>query len=181
MRVEGHRHGRRAALARHATDALDDLHVAAMQAVEVAERQHGVQPARRARVLWEMDDVHATRGRARPGSSITSNLKLTDRPSYASWTFSGSAAHVSAWGKSWQMWVNHACARAEASDHRERVGDGEMRGMRAVPQRVDHEHLDAFDERPRRRRESRCNRSGRRAIRFGSRRPALLRATAAPA
>ena len=64
MRIEGHRGGRAAALARAPPHAVDDLHVPAVQAVEVPEREHRVGPARR-RVVGEVGDVH--RARAAPG------------------------------------------------------------------------------------------------------------------
>ena len=44
MRIEGHRGRRAAALARAAPHAVDDLHVPAVQPVEVAERQHRLVP-----------------------------------------------------------------------------------------------------------------------------------------
>ena len=47
MRIEGHRRRRAAALAGAPAHAVDDLHVPAVQAVEVPERQHRVVPARR--------------------------------------------------------------------------------------------------------------------------------------
>ena len=47
MRIEGHRRGRAAALAGAPPHAIDDLHVAAVQPVEVAEREHRLVPARR--------------------------------------------------------------------------------------------------------------------------------------
>ena len=48
MRLEGHRRGRAAALAGAPPDAVDDLHVPAMQPVEIPQRQHRIVPARRA-------------------------------------------------------------------------------------------------------------------------------------
>jgi hypothetical protein len=57
MRVEGHRGGRAAALPRPAADAVDDLHVPAVQAVEVPQRQHRRMPPRRA-VVGEMGNLH---------------------------------------------------------------------------------------------------------------------------
>ena len=45
MRIEGHRHGRRAALLGAAPHALDDLQMTAVHPVEIAERQHRLMPA----------------------------------------------------------------------------------------------------------------------------------------
>mgnify|MGYP003693591221 CR=1 FL=1 len=47
MGIEGHRRGRAAAFARAPAHAIDDLRVAAVQAVEVPEREHGLVPAQR--------------------------------------------------------------------------------------------------------------------------------------
>ena len=53
MRIEGHRRRRAAALAGAAPHAVDDLHVAAMQPVEVAQGDHRLVPPRR-RIVGEM-------------------------------------------------------------------------------------------------------------------------------
>ena len=58
MGVEGHDDGGRPPLAGHATDSLENLSMAAVYPVEVAERQHRARPARRPRVVGKMDDVH---------------------------------------------------------------------------------------------------------------------------
>ena len=55
MRIEGHRGRRAAALAGAAPHAVDDLHVPAVQAVEVAERQHRLVPPGR-RVVGKVGD-----------------------------------------------------------------------------------------------------------------------------
>ena len=60
MRIEGHHDGRGAALAGDAAHAIEDLAVAAVHAVEVAEREHRLHPARRPRVVGKVDDVHQT-------------------------------------------------------------------------------------------------------------------------
>jgi hypothetical protein len=60
MRIEGHHHRRGAVFAGAALHPLENLAVAAMHAVEVAEREHGMIPARRSCVLRKMDDVHQT-------------------------------------------------------------------------------------------------------------------------
>ena len=59
MRIEGHRHRRAAMLGGAAPDALDDLEMSAVKAVEVAEREHGMHEPRRARVIWKMQNLHA--------------------------------------------------------------------------------------------------------------------------
>jgi hypothetical protein len=64
MRIERHHQRRGGALGRHAAHALDDLDVTAMQAVEVAQRQDGMLPARRTTIVGKVDDVHGPRGRA---------------------------------------------------------------------------------------------------------------------
>ena len=51
--LEGHRGGRARPLTGTAPDAVDDLHVPAVQPVEVAEREHGLLPPWR-RIVWEM-------------------------------------------------------------------------------------------------------------------------------
>jgi hypothetical protein len=58
MGIEGHDHGGRAALVGDALHAIENLAVSAMQAVEVAEREHRMDPPRRTGVLREMNDVH---------------------------------------------------------------------------------------------------------------------------
>src|SRR5262249_48643084 len=58
MRLKGNPHGRTAALAGSAANALEQLHVAAMQAVEIPERGNGRCPLRPRRV-WKRDDLHA--------------------------------------------------------------------------------------------------------------------------
>ena len=58
MRVEGHRRGRAGALPGPPADAVDDLHVSAVQPVEVAEREHRIVPARR-RVVGKMGGLQS--------------------------------------------------------------------------------------------------------------------------
>ena len=60
MRVEGQGHRRPAPLVGAAAHAVDDLHVTAMESVEVTERQHRLVPASRARVLRKMNNVHVS-------------------------------------------------------------------------------------------------------------------------
>ena len=65
MRVEGHDDGGRAALFGDAPHAIENLAVSAVQAVEVAEREHRVDPPRRTGVFREVNDVHGSRANAR--------------------------------------------------------------------------------------------------------------------
>ena len=58
MRIERQHHAGAGAFGGAALDALDDLDVAAMQAVEVAEREHRRAPPERPRILRIVDDVH---------------------------------------------------------------------------------------------------------------------------
>ena len=73
MRIERHDDGRGAALAGDAAHAIEDLAMAAVHAVEVAEREHRLHPARRARVVGKVDDVHATRRSTRVHVEDTPN------------------------------------------------------------------------------------------------------------
>ena len=81
MRIEGHRRRRAAALAGAAPHAVDDLDVAAVQAVEVAEREHGIVPARR-RVVGKVRD-HTSQveapGRRRLRSDIQHEAIIGER------------------------------------------------------------------------------------------------------
>ncbi len=58
MRVEGHHHGGDAAFAGDAAEAIEDLAVAAVQPVEISERQHRIPPSRRPRIVRKVNDVH---------------------------------------------------------------------------------------------------------------------------
>jgi hypothetical protein len=66
MRVEGHDHGGGVTLAGDAAQPIEDLAVSAVEAVEIAEREHRIPPARRPRIIRKVDDVHDY-----PGISIT--------------------------------------------------------------------------------------------------------------
>ncbi len=61
MRIEGHDDRRRAPLAGAPFHPLEDLDVAPVQAVEIAQRQHGADPSCRPGVIGKMNDVHAFR------------------------------------------------------------------------------------------------------------------------
>ena len=61
MRIEGHDHRGGAVLAGDAADSLEDLAVAAMDAVEIPQRKNRVFPARRAWIFRKVDDVHDPR------------------------------------------------------------------------------------------------------------------------
>jgi hypothetical protein len=54
------------ALAGDAAQTIEDLAVSAVQAVEIAEREHRIPPARRPRIVRKVNDVHDY-----PGISIT--------------------------------------------------------------------------------------------------------------
>ena len=58
----------------HAADALEDLAVAAVHAVEIAERQHRLRPAGRPRIVREMNDVHVRVHRRRSPSTQSSSV-----------------------------------------------------------------------------------------------------------
>ena len=66
--------------------------VAAMQAVEVAQREDRLLPARGTTVVGKVNDVHGPRAGAAARSIRQSTLKSTDRPSYASCTCGGRLA-----------------------------------------------------------------------------------------
>ena len=57
VRIEGHRRGRSCPLAGAAPHPVDDLHVTAVQPIEVPERDHRLMPARRG-IVWKTGDVH---------------------------------------------------------------------------------------------------------------------------
>ena len=61
MRVERHDDGSGAALAGDAADAVEDLAMAAVHAVEISERQDRLGPTSRPRILGEVDNVHHAR------------------------------------------------------------------------------------------------------------------------
>ena len=44
-----------------APDALDNLEMSAVKAVEIAEREHGMHEPRRPRIIWKMQDLHGLR------------------------------------------------------------------------------------------------------------------------
>jgi hypothetical protein len=58
MRIEGHDDRRRRASSRHTTEAFEHLLMPAVHAVEIAEGQHRLRPARRALIVGEVDNVH---------------------------------------------------------------------------------------------------------------------------
>ena len=97
MRIERHRHRRAAVLDGAALHALDDLEMSAMQAVEVAEREHRMHEPGRPRIIGKVQDLHAGYDASTAASST--------RPSYASSTPAGRRALVSACPRSWAMWV----------------------------------------------------------------------------
>jgi hypothetical protein len=58
MRIERHDDGGGAPLIRRTPDAVENLPVTAVHAVEVAEREDGLRPARRALIVRKMNNVH---------------------------------------------------------------------------------------------------------------------------
>ena len=60
MRIEGHDDGGGATFAGDAAYAIEDLAVAPVHAIEIAEGQHRLRPARGPLIVGEMDDVHTT-------------------------------------------------------------------------------------------------------------------------
>ena len=76
MRIERHRGGRAGTFAGAAPHAIDDLHVPAMQTVEVAQRNDGLMPAER-RVFREMGDRHAGFDRRTRALALASGIMST--------------------------------------------------------------------------------------------------------
>jgi hypothetical protein len=58
MRIEGHGHRRAAVFGGPAPDALDDLEMSAVEAVEISEGKHGMHEPWRARIVWKVKDFH---------------------------------------------------------------------------------------------------------------------------
>ena len=58
MRVEGHDDGGGDVFDGDPAQALEDFAMAAVQPVEVAEREHRAAPPRRPRIVWKVNDVH---------------------------------------------------------------------------------------------------------------------------
>jgi hypothetical protein len=58
MRIERHRHGHAAMLDGAALHAFDNLEMSAVEAVEVAEREHGMHEPGRPRIVGKMQDLH---------------------------------------------------------------------------------------------------------------------------
>src|SRR4051812_46763810 len=95
MRLEGHRDGGSVAFVGDPPHALDDLQVAPVHAVEVAQCEHRVHPRLGPRIVRIMYDVHY-------------KLISNERPSYANSTPGGMRAQVAACGRSWHMCVKYA-------------------------------------------------------------------------
>ena len=62
-----------------APDALDDLEMSAVKAVEVAEREHGMHKPRRARVVWKMQDLHESYWYVVPKSGLAAPLSRPEK------------------------------------------------------------------------------------------------------
>jgi hypothetical protein len=60
MRVERHDDGRCAAFAGDTPQPLEDLAVASMHPVEIAQREHRLRPLLRPRIVWKMNDFHVS-------------------------------------------------------------------------------------------------------------------------
>ena len=127
--IEGQDERRAAALGGDAADALDDLGVTAVQAVEVAERQHGLVPARRARIIGKPGDFHwrgsyQCRGARVAGAAVadgsTSDVHVERQAVVGQLDAGGSVALVAACGRSWQMCVKSVAPRLDALDDVER-------------------------------------------------------------
>jgi hypothetical protein len=58
VRIERHGHGRAATLGSAALHTLDDLQMAPMQAVEIAEGEHGMYEPGRPHIIWVVEDLH---------------------------------------------------------------------------------------------------------------------------
>jgi hypothetical protein len=58
MRVERHDDGGGPSFVGDPLQPIENLAMSAVQAVEVAERQHRLLPVRRTRIVGKMDDVH---------------------------------------------------------------------------------------------------------------------------
>src|SRR5262245_13986450 len=100
MGVERHRHRGATVLECTAPHPLDDLEMSAMQAVEVAEREHRMHQPGRPRIIGKVQDVHA--------GYDASTMASSTRPSYASSTPAGRRAFVSACPRSCAMCVKYA-------------------------------------------------------------------------
>ena len=78
MGLEGHDDRRRAALTRHAADAVEDLAVPPMHAVEVAQRQHRLHPPRgrasSGKWMTSIKAAHRRRGVRRQNQPIIGQL-----------------------------------------------------------------------------------------------------------
>ena len=137
MRVEGHRHRRAAVFGGAAFHAIDDLLMSAVQAVEVAEGQDRVDEPRGPGVVGEVNGLH----------SLHVDGHVEHEPIICQFNARGQARA----GRRVAEVVRHVrqvgAARLDPRDDLERLGDGEVRGVRFVAQRVDDQRLNAVDER----------------------------------
>jgi len=66
MRVERHHDRGRAAFAGDADEAVEDLAVTAVHAVEIPEREDRLLPARRPHIVGKVNDIHQCASPLRP-------------------------------------------------------------------------------------------------------------------
>ena len=137
VRVEGHHDRRRAALAGDAAHAIEDLAMAAVHAVEVAEREHRLGPSRRSWIVGEVNDVHRAQLDLQH-QPIISQLH-TSRQLRAGLRVRQIVADVR----------EVRALGAETRDDVERFADAEMRRVRTMAQRVEHDRAHAVEQRPR--------------------------------
>ena len=84
---------------------------------------------------------------AGPGRTVSHVVKATDRPSYARCTCGGSVARRRRVPQVVADVREVRLTRGDALGRGEGLIDVEVRRMRPLSQRVDHEHVDAVDER----------------------------------
>ena len=126
MRIERHRHRRRAALFGAPAHALDDFQVTAVHAVEIAEREHRLMPPRRPWIVRIVNDLHQ-----RSISKV--------RPSYANCTAGGQPRAGRRVGQIVAHVREERALGLEPLDHRERLVERQMRRMRPLAQRVENQ------------------------------------------
>ena len=156
-----------------ALHALDDLEMSAMQAVEVAEREHRMHEPGRPRIVGKVQDLHA--------GYDASTMASSTRPSYASSTPAGRRALVCGVSQVVRHVREVGAPRRDPRNRRQRLVHGEVRRVLLVAQRVDDQRVDAFDERPRLVGNGAAVGQVGEARRSGSRGSACCRAAAAPA
>src|SRR5262245_29270092 len=137
VRLEGHHHRRGAAFEGDTLETFEDLAMAAMNAIKVAECQDGLQPPLRPLVVGKVDYVHFWSG-ILENQPIIGQLR-TRRQAVAGLRMRQVVTDV---GEIRPLW-------RQASRDLERLRQAEVRRMRSVPQCVDHESSNALEQRPR--------------------------------